>query len=424
MNRLAQQESLGFYSHTKSIFCWYKFLASPLEGLFYLLAFILCKDLNASPFHITILVISKPAVALFSFYGNLFIKNKASKLKLMIILSTLLGSVCCFLFPFVGNIWFIIFAHGLFMMSLRAVLPAWAEILKLNLPSESRNVVFSKGSIVNYSANIAIPLLVAPLLDGYPHIWKWVFFGFAALNSLNVLLLLNLKVKSEPKENDEYRAYQLNSLSSIIMDPWKNGWALIKERADFRNYQVVFMLCGAGLMVMQPILPIFFKETLQLTYVQLTLATSFCKGISFVISSPYWANWLSRLSINLFNGYVCGFAALFACLIIGSKILFGCIYIAYLMYGIMQAGSELSWNLSGPIFSKEKDSTLFTGLNVAAVGIRGCIAPFMGELLLLNTNSPIVVFVCGGAMCAMASIYSLWLFSQPQQTSENMKASS
>src|ERR1700731_3466484 len=93
-----------FHRHTRFVYSVFKLLGSPLEGMFYLLAFILCKDLNATPLHITILVSSKPAVALLSFYVNLFIKNKASNLKWLLMLSTILGSLPCLLFPFVSSI--------------------------------------------------------------------------------------------------------------------------------------------------------------------------------------------------------------------------------------------------------------------------------------------------------------------------------
>ena len=410
----------NFHRHTRLIFSLYKLLESPLGSLFGLFAVILYTDLHATPLQITILVSSKPAVALLSFYGNLFINNKTSKLKLMILVFVFLGSIPCLLFPFIDNIWFMIFAHGLFMLSLRAVIPAWSEVLKINLASDSRSKVFSRGSIVNYSTNIIIPLMISPLLDGYPYIWKWLFFAFAALNCLNVIVLLNLKLKNHVPETDSTHPYQFNSLSSILIDPWKKGYKLIKERADFKYFQIVFMLCGAGLMLMQPALPVFLKGTLQLSYFQLTLATSFCKGISFVLSSsPFWANLLGRISINLFNFYICCFAAIFSFFIIGSQHVLVSIYLAYLVYGIMQAGSELSWHLSGPIFAQNKDSTLYTGVNVAAVGLRGCIAPFIGDLLLFSTGSTSVVFICGGSLCLMASFYSLWLYRQKSKVLQN-----
>lgn len=45
------------------------------------------------------------------------------------------------------------------------------------------------------------------------------------------------------------------------------------------------------------------------------------------------------------------------------------LYVAYGLYGVMQAGSELGWHMSGPCFAQEKDSTVFSSTNVLMVGI-------------------------------------------------------
>jgi hypothetical protein len=167
------------------------------------------------------------------------------------------------------------------------------------------------------------------------------------------------------------------------------------------------MFGGAGLIIMQPVLPIFFKETLQLSYTQLSFATSLCKGIAFACTAPFWTHWLNRISINLFNCYVNLFSVLFVGFILAASFDTAWIYVAYLIYGTMQAGSELSWNMSGPIFAKEKDSTLYTGVNVAMVGVRGCFAPFVGEALYLLTNAS-TVFISSGCLCLIGACYSLF----------------
>jgi hypothetical protein len=64
---------------------------------------------------------------------------------------------------------------------------------------------------------------------------------------------------------------------------------------------------------------------------------------------------------------------------------------AYLLYGAMQAGSELSWNLSGPILARNEDSWIYSSVNVASVGIRGCIAPLLGSLLCAHFPSFVVL---------------------------------
>lgn len=405
---MSQPTNSNFQKNTQRIFVGSRCLISPLEAMYGLLAFIFCKDLNATPLQITLLMSSKPIVALLSFYGNLIIKDQPARLKTLIFWSNILAFLPCFLFPFVNNVWFFLISFALFMMSVRAMIPAWSEILKINCAPEERGKIFSQASSVNYLMNIGIPVFISPWIDYYPHSWKWVFFILAAVQSLNVLLILFIKIKSYSVERDNYPAYHLNSINSILLGPWKNCWTLIKQRWDFRNFQIVFMFGGAGLMLMHPVLPVFFKETLQLSYTQLTLATCLCKGISFAVTSPLWAKGLNRVSIHLFNFFVNLSAGVFAFFIIASQYQLFWIYPAYLFYGMMQAGSELSWNLSGPIFSKDKDSTLFTGAGIAMVGLRGCIAPFLGAVLFLDFDASFVFF-CGGSLCLGGAVYSLWI---------------
>lgn len=186
--------SSDYLKNTQFVFIASKLFNSPLGVLYGLLAFIICKQFHATPLQLTLLVSSKPIVALISFYSVLFIKNQPHRLKPLIIVYTILSILPCFLFPFVTNSWFCIFAGALFMMSARAVLPAWSEIFKLNLSPDERGKVFSQGSTVNYLANIVIPLLIAPLMDAYSSSWTWIFFAFGLIHLFQVAFLLKLNV--------------------------------------------------------------------------------------------------------------------------------------------------------------------------------------------------------------------------------------
>lgn len=377
--------------------------------MYALLVFIFIKDLNATPLQITLLVSSKPLVALLSFYSNLIIKGQPHRLKSLIAWSYIIGCLPCLFFPFIDNVWFFLLGFAVFGMSVRAMIPAWSEVFKINLPKEMRSQVFSQGSITSYLVSTLVPLLLAPWMDFDPHVWRWLFFGLALVQVLNIGLTLCLQIKRYDQSTDIYPDYQISSFYSLVVEPWRNCWTLMHNRSDFRNFQIVFMFGGAGLMIMHPVLPVFFKQNLQLSYMELTLATVLCKSIAFALTSPIWARWMNRVSIHMFNFYVTLFAAIFAIFIIAADFQLGWLYLAYFIYGLMQAGSELSWNLSGPIFSKHNDSTLYTGVNVAMVGIRGAIAPFLGELIYLHSNAEAVFFI-GGALCFTGSCYSLLLY--------------
>jgi MFS family permease len=412
-------KSSSFQAHTQFIFIASKLLNSPLGVMFSLLAFILCKSLNATPLQLTILVSLKPIVAIVSFYSVLIVKNKPHNLKKLIICSTILGFLPCLLFPFVDFNWFFIFSSTCFMLAARAMLPAWTEVFKLNILSDQRGKIFSRGSTINYLANIIIPLIVAPIMDYCQESWKWIFFILGTIQLLHILFLLRLHVNT-PTISPDYDHEERPSYRSIFLQPWKSSWNLLKKRPDFKGYQVAFLFGGAGLILVQPVLPIFFEKILQLSYTQLAFAISLCKGIGFTLASPVWARWFDRISIHLFNSLVTGFAGLFAIILLSMQQEVNLIYFAYLIYGIMQAGSELSWHLAGPKFSEEKDSTLFTSVNVAMVGLRGCIAPFLGEFLFIYSGL-FAVFSCSAILCFTGSLYSLSLNRKNQATRANHK---
>ena len=301
---------------------------------------------------------------------------------------------------------------------MRAMIPAWSEILKINLSEAYRARIFSQGSITSYLVSTLVPLILAPWIDLHPHSWKWLFFLLAGLQVLSAALVLSIPIKREESFSDEAVDYSIDCWRSLILGPWNNCLQLLKSRPDFRNYQIVFMFGGAGLIVMQPVLPIFFKETLHLSYTQVSLATTLCKALAFACASPIWARGLNRVSLHIFNGLVTLFAAIYGLLIIAAGFQVGWLYVAYLLYGVMQAGSDLSWNLGGTLFAAERDSTLFTGVNVAMVGVRGAIVPFIGGLLFTYSNS-LSVFVLGALLCCFGSLYSFFLFWQ-ERTVRNL----
>jgi hypothetical protein len=192
------------------------------------------------------------------------------------------------------------------------------------------------------------------------------------------------------------------SLFDHFFEPWKQSWRLIRERADFASFQVGFMLGGTGLMVLQPALPMFFVDVLNLSYVELSLALAACKGIGFVIASPSWLKLFRRFNIFYLSGLVTALAALFPFLLLSAQSHLVMLYIAYGLYGIMQAGSELSWHMSGPVFAKEHDSSPYSATNVLTVGIRGCVAPLFGAFLYSISNSA-TVMILGSVLCLLAT---------------------
>lgn len=379
-------------------YIWTRILDIPMWAIFNMLPFILVKDLEATPFQIAVFFTFKPIVSVFSMYWSAWVKDRPDRLRSNIVLARIL-SVAPFLFyPFISSPWLFILTSGIYMTMAVGVVPAWMELLKINLPGPARKKTFAYGSAFGYLGGGVLPLLFAWILDLHLHSWRWMFLGAALVSSLALILyhryLPEILLRGESPTKHHYLKH--------LTAPWKTGWDLVTTRPDFACYQAAFMVMGGGLMLMQPALPSFFMDSLGLSYFELAAALALCKGVSYAVASPQWAKWMSHVDIFRFSGTVTALACLFPLLLLLAKVQLFWLYAAYICYGVMQAGSELSWNMSGPIFAKDNDSSIYTSVNIVTVGLRGCIAPALGSVLCTFTGSTFVMGM-GFTMFAIAT---------------------
>jgi MFS family permease len=382
---------------TRRAFLWTRVLDTPFWAIFNMLPFILYKDLHATPFQLAIVIALKPLSSLISVYWSALIHQRRDRLRSNIVWGGILRHLPFFFFPWVDNVWFFILAFGFHMMLSRGSQPAWMEILKINIPGVARERIFAFGSMMGYVGDAVLPFVLGGLLDGYFQAWRWIF-PMTALMSMGAIFFQRGIAVEAGKQCVEAAL----SLKEGVLRPWKGVLTLLKSRPDFTRFQIGFMLGGSGLMVMQPALPVFFVDVLNLSYMEFAIALTTCKGIGYAMTSPLWARWVSKGEIFRFTAWVTALATLFPiCMILAPHGLVW-LYCGYLVYGVMQAGSALSWNMSGPIFSKEEESSLYTSVNVATVGIRGAVAPWVGSILCTYWGASSTM-VLGALLCLLAT---------------------
>ncbi len=384
-----------FFKKTQSIYTWTRILNTPFWAIYTLLPFILCKDLNATPWQIACIVSLKPIVSLFSLYWSAQIKRRQDRLVSNIIWAGILGHLPFLLVPWIHHPWFFVFSSAIYMLFHRGVNPAWMEVLKINVPEISRKKLFAYGSAVYHVGGALLAILIGWLLDDYEKAWIWLF-PITALFSLTAIYFQ----ASLPIPINENTTVEKTQFS--LIGPWKEALQLIRDRPDFARFQIGFMLGGGGLMLWQPALPQFFFDTLHLNYKELTFAMTLCKTLGYTAALPLWMKIMNRLDIFSFSGLVIAIAAFFPIGLLAAQLNLVWLYIAYLLYGFMQAGSELSWNLSGPIFAKHDESSTYSGVNVVSIGLRGCLAPPLGSALC-QIVSATEVLLMGGGLCLLAA---------------------
>ncbi len=150
-------------------------LDTPFWAIYNLLPVILYKDLQATPAQIAAMISLKPLVSLLSMYWSSAINRYRERLVSNIILARVLGYLPFFLFPFVDNCWFFVAAFGLYMMLTVGIVPAWMEILKVNIPNRTRERLFSYTQAFGYLGGVLLPFAFGWLLDGYFQAWRWIF---------------------------------------------------------------------------------------------------------------------------------------------------------------------------------------------------------------------------------------------------------
>lgn len=379
-----------------TLFIINRILSGPLEILFTLLVFILSKNLGADPFQLTLIACIKPISSFFAFYVSSVIFDRPQRIRTYMVANNLLGCLPCLMYPFFENIWFYIGSYALFMITLRAVYPGWVEILKCSVEASSLSKIISLGTSVSYFLGILLPPLICLWMDKEAHVWRYLFMAFALFNMMSIPLMM--LIKADPK------VPVVKSIESVLA----RGWQLLKENPAFAHYQLLFFLGGAGIIGSQSILPFYFKESLNLSYTQLGIAFSLCKGLSFVLTSPFWAKYANHISIYHLNSIVNLFTTLFFAFIMAASSNANWLFLAYFFYGIMQAGCEMSWNLSGPLFAGSRESTMYSSLNLACVGIRGCICPFLGYLLYTFAGA-MPVFLASALITLIGTAYGLWI---------------
>lgn len=396
------------FCKTRSAYLWANLLTTPFWVVFNMLPFILYKDLHATPLQIAILVTLKPTVSLFSGYWSASVNKRKDKLVANLIWARILSHLPFFCFPFIENVWFYIAAFGFYMSLYRGVVPAWMEILKLNIPTQGREKVFVWGSFLGYAGNALLPFALGTILDDYTMAWRWIFPCTAIVSLSATFFKWRIPIVSSSEQFEENTQ---KTWKEVLAQPWKQAFDLLNHRRDFFRYQIGFMLGGGGIMLIQPALPSYFVDTLSLSYTEMAIALTLCKGIGFAVTSPLWTAYMNKMNIFRLSSYPPLCICMFAICLAAAPFNVYWVYAAYIFYGFMQAGSEMTWHLSGPTFAGHEDSTVYSSVNVLAVGVRGCVIPPLGSLISAVAN-PLVAILAGGSVCFAAHRY-LSLQSEP-----------
>ena len=365
--RLKETRKAFFISHM---------VQEPFLALYSMLGILITKQLDASPFQVAVLTMLKPMVSVLSFYWGSFLQQKRTHLRANLLIATSFAVLPFAFAPLVDHAWFFVAAGAIYSLFSRAAIPARMELLKINVPTEERERLFSNASCLAYAVGVVASVSFGVLLDLRPDWWTQLVCAASLVSLFSVAALASI-----PDGGAEACRRPIDaSVKEILLHPWAAALRLLDSRPDFLHFQIGFFLAGLGLMVAMPAIPAFLTN-LNVSYTELFFSLGVLKGLGFLLTSNLWAKAIRRFPISLVSKMVFFFFSLFlVCLLLsGFTPMF--VLVAYGIYGIAQAGSHLVWNLSGPIFAGSETSFQYSSVNILAIGIRGMIGPLIGGLI-------------------------------------------
>ncbi len=394
------------YRLTRQALLWMSAFNEPFQVLLSLVSFIMCKDLGASAWQITALVVLRPVAAFVSFYWSSYVVRRRQSLKSNLIASGVLARIPSLLIWFFDCPGFLLFAVATYMLFSRAGTPAWMEILKINMPDKPRKRLFSLSTMLGYAEGTLIGLGMGVLLDVDSSMWRILFVVSALLGLLGVFLQQRIPLPKSEEEDLSLPPIEKCGMLVHLVQPWKDSWYLLRTHVEFGRFQWGFTMGGAGLMLMMAVTPFFLVDVLALSHTSFSAARAICMAIGVVCSSPIWSRVLGLYPMNSLTGIVNLLFALFPAALLLAMSNISWLYIAYFLYGLAQGGSHIIWHLSGTIFAGNQESSAFTGVNVVMLGLRGMVFPFLGSLLGLFWG-PIPVLVLGMLFCLSGAVFML-----------------
>jgi MFS family permease len=333
------------------------------------------NGLGASVTQITVLAMIWPVSNLFSVLASHWLDSTNSHFRAMIAGAVMRLSMALMLFS--SNVNTMLLLLLLFFGSNSVVIPGQNAAFRHRYRKGNRGVLFGWGMSLFNLVCLPASMLVGSILDADFSFYRWLFVAEGIFGAGQALFM----------------AFMVRGLKNTTVTPSASVRELVSGlkavfRADrgFVRFEAFFMLYGFGFMGIQPAIPFFARDVLNLSYEQYAFAKGVLGQMGLVLLGPLLGAGLSKLRPFRFTGSMCLVLAGFPLLLVASSLVPGCgvmlFYAAWLAYTAGMAGVQVSWNMSSMHFAPEGRAATYQGFHVTATALRGFVAPILGSAVM------------------------------------------
>src|SRR5262249_973850 len=169
-------------------------------------------------------------------------------------------------------------------------------------------------------------------------------------------------------------------------------------------FQVAFFLSGSAFFMSNHVVLLLTRDRFGFNAFELALWLSVMPQLLLALTSPVWGHVFDRIGIVrtrllisiIMTGYL---ASSLGGILGGVPVL---IYLASILQGMSNGGSQLTWALASSHFApRPEDVPLYTGIHFVLNGVRGLVMPWVGSILLILVH-PWAVLVA--TLVSLASV--------------------
>ncbi|MBC8423729.1 MFS transporter [bacterium] len=315
------------------------------------------------------------------------------------------------------------------------VYPAVNGILQANLPPDRRGRVFGQGALIQNLTTALTSLAVGALLERDAGLYRAVFPVMGCLGFVYLLILARLPRPAGDTAEDPAAslgdiftvprlplgAVRWHRLAGAVTTPFREALQTFRTDRAYLWHEGNFMLYGMAFMMLNPVVPLYFTERLDLGYEEIANARILIASLGVAALGPLMGRLMDRfhpvrvgvLAFAVLVGYPVALALAERVPELAPVTM---AYLAFGIYALGMSGVNVSWHVGSIAFAPPGQGGYYQGIHVTMVGVRGVIGPLTGYAVL-RLLGYLEVFAAAAIFFLLASISSalLWRWMKPPE---------
>lgn len=304
-----------------------------------------------------------------------------------------------------GSVWFVVLCCCVFLAD-PIFIPAQQSVLQSNYDPAWRGRMLGRVVLWTRGFFILAALGAGYVLDREPGLYRALFPAAGVVGFLGYLQFASIRVRRPPREAAPERPSFIEAV--------KNFQALLRANRDFDRFERNFLVYGIGFFLLLPANVFLLVDHLRMSYSAISLGRLVLFQVMLALLSPLAGAIFDRLKAVRTASVSFAALSLYPLCLFFSYLLHSAAlaYLGFALFGAAMAGVNTAWSLGALQFAGKQDASVFMGVHLTVVGVRGLFVPVIGYAVSVFFNLG-VVYLVSSALFILAALLMRRLASKP-----------